>query len=219
MALFDKPEALVFDVDGTLFQTESILDNAYYQTFQDLKELYHDEPPSIEKMYACIGMTEEELWANIAPNASNKIKKAVGKRMIEWEIDGLKNGLGKLYPKTCETLEYLKNKGYSLFVASNGEEDYVKGVIKYTGLEHLFEEVYSAGEYKTVSKVDLVKLILNNHNVTEAWMIGDRSSDVEAGIANGLTVVGCDYAAFKKRDELVHADLVIRSLQELLFYL
>lgn len=50
-------------------------------------------------------------------------------------------------------------------------------------------------------------------------MIGDRSSDVEAGIANGLTVVGCDYAAFKKRDELVLADLVIRSLQELLFYL
>ncbi|UUZ93287.1 hypothetical protein LJK87_00265 [Paenibacillus sp. P25] len=29
-------------------------------------------------------------------------------------------------------------------------------------------------------------------------MVGDRSSDVEAGRANGLFVVGCDYAGFRK---------------------
>lgn len=219
MSLFEKPEALIFDIDGTLFQTESVLDNAYYQTFHDLKGLYDAEIPSIEKMYACIGMTAEELWADLAPDASEEFKKIAGERMLELEMDGLKKGLGKLYPTTYETLDNLQRNGYRLFVASNGEEDYVKSVVKYTGIEHLFEEVYTAGEYKTVSKIDLVKLILNNHNVTSAWMIGDRFSDIEAGIKNGLTAIGCDYAEFKKIDELADADLVIRRLRELLLYL
>lgn len=221
MTLFEKPEALIFDIDGTLFQTESILNHAYYQTFQDLKMkgLYHGKIPPIEKMYACIGMILKDLWSELLPEATNEARDFAGNRMLELEIDGLKKGLGKLYLTVYKTLEVLQRKGYRMFVASNGVEDYVKNVVKYTGIEPFFEKVYSAGEYRTVSKGDLVRLIVNKHHLESAWMIGDRTSDVEAGKKNGLTVIGCDYADFKRPDELKDADFVIHKMEELLMYL
>lgn len=221
MQVANKPDALIFDIDGTLFQTESILEEVYHQTFQQLKEkgYFHGEVPPIEKLYRCLGMILEDIWAELLPEASEKVRDFASKRMLAFEIEALKNGNGNLYPGVAETLLSLHQKGYRLFVASNGLEDYVKGVVKYCGLEGLFEKVYSADEFQTTSKVDLVKLILNNHQPRRAWMIGDRSSDVEAGLENGLFVVGCNYAHFKKAGELDGANLVIHEMKELLTYL
>ncbi|MNP85892.1 hypothetical protein D3C76_1858310 [compost metagenome] len=46
-------------------------------------------------------------------------------------------------------------------------------------------------------------------------MVGDRSSDVEAGLKNGLTVIGCDYAGFGDGEELNGSHVRIRSFLEL----
>ncbi|MNJ42706.1 hypothetical protein D3C77_376810 [compost metagenome] len=57
---------------------------------------------------------------------------------------------------------------------------------------------------------------MEDHRLTSVWMVGDRSSDVEAGNKNGQTVVGCAYAAFGKKDELQGSDYIISSFQELI---
>ncbi|MDF2835958.1 MAG: haloacid dehalogenase, partial [Paenibacillus sp.] len=83
----------------------------------------------------------------------------------------------------------------------------------------LFDGLYSAGEYGTASKVDLVARLLQDHGLTpskDIWMVGDRSSDVEAGSKNGLTTVGCAYAVYGKQAELSGADIRISSFPELL---
>ena len=51
---------------------------------------------------------------------------------------------------------------------------YVKGVVKYCGLERFIERAYSAGELKTASKTDLVKFIIEEHQLENPWMVGDR---------------------------------------------
>jgi len=219
--IFKRTEALIFDLDGTLFQTDSILDEAYYQTFYKLKEkgLYDDKIPSIKKMYNCVGMIGNDLWSELLPNSTKQVQHYASNLILSFQIDKLKKGLGKLYPSVIETMQNLYQNNYRLFVASNGLENYVKSIIKYSKLEELIEEVYSAGEYGTTSKVELVELILENHNIDNAWMIGDRSSDVEAGKKNGLFVVGCNYANFKKEKELVNADIVINEMKDVLEYL
>ena len=116
--------------------------------------------------------------------------------MLQYEQQGLQEYNTELYPQVKETLELLKQRGVRLFVASNGLELYVKSVADRHEISSLFEGVYSAGEYKTSSKVDLVRLLLDNHGVEHAWMVGDRSSDVEAGLKNNQKAIGCAYAGF-----------------------
>jgi len=212
-----KPDALIFDVDGTLFRSESIAKKAYERTVKHLlDQQIRIQMPPVEKYYSCLGMTTEEIWNTLLPNESQEVKDYVDDTLGKMEADELSKGNGELYEGVYETLEALHNRGVQLFTASNGTEDYVKSVVKACRIEKFFDRIYSAGEFNTSSKVDLVRLIINNHEIKHAWMVGDRSSDVEAGKKNGLVVIGCDFANFKKEGELDHADMIITEFNQLL---
>lgn len=60
-----------------------------------------------------------------------------------------------------------------------------------------------------------MELLLQHEGVGAAWMVGDRSSDVEAGLKNGLAVIGCQYAGFGTPGELAGSDVLISSFDEL----
>ncbi|MFD1178361.1 HAD family hydrolase [Paenibacillus puldeungensis] len=214
----NKPEAMIFDMDGTLFKTETLLLPVFHQLFDRLREekLYEGETPSEELMLSCLGMLLEDIWRKVIPNHGEAVHRRADELLLELELDGLKRLDTELYPRVAETLEQLNRRGVRLFVASNGLEHYVKGVADAHGVLPFFEGLYSAGEYKTATKVDLVKLLMDNHQIGSAWMVGDRSSDVEAGKKNGQTVIGCAYAGFGQGQELAGADVLIRSFEELI---
>lgn len=92
----------------------------------------------------------------------------------------------------------------------------MRGIAHHRNLTSLFDGLYSAGEYGTLSKVDLVRRLLEDHGLSSAWMVGDRSSDVEAGHENGLAVIGCAYAGFGGNKELQGSDALIADFRELL---
>lgn len=213
----NKPEAMIFDMDGTLFKTETLLLPVFHQLFDQLREekLYAGETPSEELMLSCLGMLLEDIWKKVIPNHGEAVHRRADELLLELELDGLKRLDTELYPQVAQTLKQLKQHGVRLFVASNGLEHYVKGVADAHGILPLFDGLYSAGEYKTATKVDLVKLLMDNHQVDSAWMVGDRSSDVEAGKKNGQTVIGCAYAGFGQGQELAGADVLIHSFEEL----
>ncbi|MEF2968852.1 HAD family hydrolase [Paenibacillus sp. M1] len=213
-----KPEAMIFDMDGTLFKTETLLIPAYHELFDRLREenLYEGETPPEELMLSCLGMLLEDIWRKVIPDSSEAVRRRADELLLELELAGLKEYATELYPGVKDTLEALSERGVRLFVASNGLEHYVKGVAEAHGIHHLFEGIYSAGEYLTASKVELVRLLLDNHGIHSAWMVGDRSSDVEAGKKNGQAVVGCAYAGFGQGPELTGSDVLITSFKELI---
>lgn len=157
-----------------------------------------------------------DIWRRVIPNHSETVHRRADELLLEYELEGLQQLATELYPQVPETLQELKARGVRLFVASNGLEHYVKGVAEAHGIAPLFEGLFSAGEFQTATKVDLVKLLLDRHGITRAWMIGDRSSDVEAGKRNGLAVIGCAYAGFGDDRELAGSDVRIRNFDELI---
>ncbi|WP_337099625.1 HAD family hydrolase [Paenibacillus sp. YIM B09110] len=212
-----KPEAVIFDMDGTLFETETLLVQVHKRLFETLREekLYMKETPPVDKLLSCLGMLLEDIWRQIMPDSSEAARRRADELMLQYELEGLEAGEGELYPYVEQTLVWLKEQDVKLFVASNGLEAYVKGVAEHKGIAPLFDGLYSAGEYGTASKVDLVARLLSDHGVQSAWMVGDRSSDVEAGKGNGLSTIGCAYASYGKRNELEGADILISDFREL----
>ncbi|GAA4835792.1 hypothetical protein GCM10023310_11600 [Paenibacillus vulneris] len=212
-----KPEAMIFDLDGTLFQTETLLLPAYHATFDQLRAegAYSGPTPPESEILGSLGMLLEHIWQRVMPDTDVQVHRRADELLLDYQIQGLLRGEGRLYDGVADTLKALHEQGVRLFVASNGLESYVKNVIQHKGLGPLFEGLYSAGEFRTRSKVDLVRMLLETYNVKTAWMVGDRSSDVEAGLENGLTVIGCDYAGFRKEGELEGAHEQIGSFSEL----
>ncbi len=212
------PEAMLFDLDGTLFQTETLLLPAYDAAFDEMRAegTYTGETPPAERILSSLGMLLEHIWERVLPESSIEVRNRADVLLLHHQKVMLEQGIGALYPGVLETLTALHARGVKLFVASNGLEVYVREVIANLGLGHLFTDLYSAGQYETRSKVDLVRILLETHGITSAWMVGDRSSDVEAGKENGLPVVGCRYAEFGKAMELDGADMIITSFSQLL---
>lgn len=213
-----RPEAIIFDMDGTLFKTETLLIPVYHRVFDQLRAegLYSGETPPEEIILGCLGMLLDQIWRKVLPNHDEVVHHRADELLLQFEHEGLQEYVTELYPRVSETLLKLRERGIRLFVASNGLELYVKDVAEAHEISSLFEGIYSAGEHRTKSKVDLVKLLLDNHQVNNAWMVGDRSSDVEAGQKNGQTVIGCAYAGFGADTELAEADALITSFDELI---
>ncbi|MNV84685.1 Haloacetate dehalogenase H-2 [compost metagenome] len=135
---------------------------------------------------------------------------------MKLEIEGLEAGISTLYPGVEGTLRKLKERGVRLFVCSNGLEDYIHSIVTVHRLQDVFEGLYSAGGQGTSTKVQLLRLLLDHFGIGKAWMVGDRSSDVQAGKENGQTVIGCGYAGFGRDEELKGSDVIISSFDELI---
>jgi len=213
-----KPEAVIFDMDGTLFQTESLLLPAYHKMFDILREegLYTGPTPPEERILNSLGMLLEQIWKNVMPEADEPVHRRADELLLQLEIEGLQAGDTNLYPEVLETLTALKERGLRLYVASNGLKDYIHSIVVVHKMEGLFDGLYSAGGQGTSTKVELLRILLDDHGISNAWMVGDRSSDVEAGKGNGQTVIGCAYAGFGRQDELKGSDVIISSFGELL---
>lgn len=213
-----KPQAMIFDMDGTLFQTETLLLPAYHKLFDTLRSegLYTAPTPPEERILGSLGMLLEDIWKVVMPDGSQEAHNRANELLLELELEGLAGGDTLLYPEVKETLKALHEQGVKLYVASNGLEHYISGIVDTHELAELFDGLYSAGKHCTRTKVDLVKLLLEEQQVDSAWMVGDRSSDVEAGKKNGLHVIGCAYAGFGNHDELKGSDVLISSFTELL---
>lgn len=212
--------AVFFDMDGTLLQTEKLAIPAFLRTFDDLRnqQLWNGRTPTESELTNVLGMTLEDLWKTLLPDASDDVKHVADRLMLKHELDLLKEGVTDLYPGVRQVLMELKSKGISLFVASNGLEKYIDAVCEHFELKRIFTDLYSAGRFQTKSKNDLVNQLINDYGIEQAVMVGDRHSDVEAGKSNRLLTIGCDFG-FAKPGELEQADHIITQFDQLVSHL
>lgn len=213
-----KPEAIIFDMDGTLFQTESLLLPAYHKMFDILREegLYSGPTPPEERILSGLGQLLSEIWKNVLPDVDEAVHRRASEILMKLEIEGLEAGISTLYPGVEGTLRKLKERGVRLFVCSNGLEDYIHSIVTVHRLQDVFKGLYSAGGQGISTKVQLLRLLLDHFGIGKTWMVGDRSSDVQAGKENGQTVIGCGYAGFGRDEELKGSDVIISSFDELI---
>lgn len=210
------PFAAIFDMDGTLLKTEEVAVPAFKRTFEQLKKDgdFKGDIPADDEFTSLFGMTLEEIWNKLLPDQDSLVKQKADKLMLEEELNILKKGKIHLYPGVKDTLEKLRNSGIPLFVASNGLDEYIKGVCERFQISHWFEDLYSAGRFHTESKNDLVGKLLQDFSIERAVMVGDRKSDIEAGKANDLLTIGCAYG-FADVGELADADYVVKEFKEI----
>ncbi|TQR29649.1 HAD hydrolase-like protein [Brevibacillus brevis] len=214
------PFAILFDMDGTLLQTEKLSTPAFIRTFDQLRQkgLWQGETPDERELINVLGMTIEQIWDKLLPGASEEATRSADAFLLDNEIQLLKERVTELYPDVKSILEKLHEKGFALFVASNGQEEYIDAICQAYELKPLMTDLYSAGRFRTHSKNDLVAKLLSDYKIGQAIMVGDRHSDVEAGKTNGLFTIGCDFG-FAKPGELDGADVIITSFSQLLNHL
>jgi adenosylhomocysteine nucleosidase len=202
-------------MDGTLFQTHKILEVALERTFNRLRglNLWEGKTP-IETYRKIMGVPLPKVWEALLPDHSHVIREDADHYFQLQLIEAIKAGKGELYPHVEEIFGFLKEKGCSIFIASNGLSDYLKAIVTYYNLDQWVIETFSIEQINSLDKSVLVQTILSTYQLNKAAVVGDRLSDLNAAKANGLTAVGCRFD-FAQEEELAQADFVINSLNDL----
>jgi phosphoglycolate phosphatase-like HAD superfamily hydrolase len=207
--------AMIFDMDGTLFQTNKILEKSLEDTFNNLRSqgLWEKHTP-IEEYRDIMGVPLEVVWETLLPNHLNKVRTVANEFFQEKLIEHINAGNGALYPHVEEIFEYLKVNNYSIYIASNGLTEYLNAIIKFYNLDRWVTETFSIQQIQSQDKARLVYTIVSKYQIEKGAVIGDRLSDINAAKSNGLVAIGCNFD-FAQADEISQADEIINDLGQL----
>lgn len=206
------PPAVIFDMDGTLFQTNMILEMSLDETFAYLtsRQEWSGITP-IEQYRRIMGATLSVVWETLMPDHTDDIRRDANDYFHDKLIANIHGGRGALYPHVYEMLEALKQAGCPLFIASNGQREYLQAIVSQYKLDRWVTETFSIQQIQSEDKTDLVAHILRKYAIGQAAVVGDRLTDIRAAKGNGLLAIGCRFD-FAQEDELAQADAVVEDL-------
>lgn len=207
--------AVIFDMDGTLFQTNLILEPALEATFEQLRQKgqWTGTTP-IEKYRDIMGVPLPVVWETLCPEHSPQIREQSNPLFQLALIEQIKMGNGALYEGVKSTLTKLAQTQL-LFIASNGQNDYLQAIAETYNLTKWIKGIYSIDLITSGNKSVLVATVLKENDILNGFVVGDRSSDIQAALDNDLLSIGVRFD-FAQEKELEKAEYVVNQFADIL---
>ena len=185
-----KIEAIIFDLDGTMWNSEDEVCMAWNQVVSGYPQV-RQEPITKEELSSCFGLPMTEIAKKLFSKSDDEMQKVIMDECCKVENDYLSEHGAVLFPKLEETLLELKKK-YKLFVVSNCQSGYIESFIKAHKLSHCFDDIECWGN-NLLPKGENNKLIMKRNNVTKAIYVGDTTGDEESARVAQIPFVYAEY--------------------------
>ena len=180
---------LLFDLDGTLVETTRI---SIPIIQAEIKRYSHLGIPDSKKIKSAFGLPHKEFWEFLIPDATEQEVRVISQN---WEAELLEKLKTEhvLLPYAKEVLTELKERGHTLSTASNCTIAYLKGILETQQIKDLFYEPLCIEKVGGQKKKDILLAHFQHMNKNEAFMIGDRASDIEAAKEHGIPAIACHF--------------------------
>ncbi|HWY79735.1 MAG TPA: HAD family phosphatase [Candidatus Sulfotelmatobacter sp.] len=208
-------KAVIFDVDGTMVDSEPIHIDAWGKTLQFYNHRLHDLSPELQanmagKKPAIIAQEMvEDLHLSISPEILLQKKTNIFMQMIKTDLQGM--------PGVVSSIKQLKKDGYKLGIGTSLTKDYVDIVLKYLNVRKYFDMIVTGDEikngkphpdtYLTVAKKLGVK-------PEECIVIEDATSGIKSAKTAGCLCIAIENSNVVPQNTSL-ADKIIRSLDEI----
>ena len=201
-------QLVIFDVDGTLFQTDHVTVPAVQRTYAAYGLPIPDRRTILGFFGKSVASYEAWLAEQCPPEKAQEIVDATN--ALELQLIGDE---GKLYPGVLETLTQLNDTGYALAICSNGPQPYVDEVLDRHNLRPFFPIVYARDSWYS-GKEEMVGLILDVVTPGRFVVVGDRHDDIDAAHACKGLGIAATYG-YGNEEEWKNADARLASIEEL----
>lgn len=204
-----KIETIIFDVDGTLWDSTGEVAKAWNLAVEELGIMCEEITSDILKRE--FGKPMNVIADNLFTDVSEEKKEEALKLCCTYEHDVLENCEKDLtYPGVSETIQSLAKK-HKICVVSNCQSGYIELFLKKNGLEQYVLDTECYGDTKK-SKGENIRLVMERNNLGNCIYVGDTKGDCKAAKEAGVPFVFAAYG-FGKADTFVKE---IRDIRELL---
>ena len=205
-----RPEAIVFDLDGTLVDTVSARIDAWRATFSE-----RGVDVARSRLEPMIGMDGRRLASEVLGPAapSDEVDRRAGQLFDEHNRDP------RPLPGARELLERLDAAGVTWAIATSSRAEQVAASVGALGLRNPPRIVDGSSVEHAKPAPDLLLLAARQLGIRpeDAWYVGDSTWDMRAAVAAGMRAIGVRAGAAVGEDDLRSAGAaeVLGTLAEL----
>lgn len=176
-------DALIFDIDGTLWNASSASANGWNLGLAQLGIDRKVTPEQIEKVS---GRPFNECVDILLPGLRTKVPE-LADTLNNYETDAVKSEGGKFFDGALDSLKQLA-AGYKIFLVSNCQEWYLNLFLDFSRLRPLLAGFDCYGRSGLLKHAMLLTL-KNNHSLFNPVYIGDTAGDETAAALAGMDFI------------------------------
>lgn len=195
LSLLTSPDAVVFDLDGTLIDSRGPFVRSLNHTF----EAYGRPTRSPEELHPFLGPPTQETFGKLFADTPELIGEAIEFYRSYFGSLGAEGTM--VYPGLRELLSSLQGR-VPLAIATSKLLSMSERVLKELELRSFFDVVCgpAAGVTDEPKRVTLGRALEQLGHPKRAVMIGDRMHDVHGAAAHGLPVIGVLWGAGSEKE-------------------
>ena len=188
-------KAILFDLDGTILNTNNLIFNSFRQAFE---ELLSDRTLSDDEIIDCIGPTLQQTGEKYCPENPEKFVECYRKYYQNNHDEMI-----EVFPGVIEMLESLKELGLRLVIVTSKKRDMTVKGLKYMNMFDYFDLIVSSDDIlHPKPHPEPIETVLKYYHLNrdECLMVGDNSHDIECAnhagvksVAVGWAMRGADY--------------------------
>jgi HAD superfamily hydrolase (TIGR01509 family) len=210
------PDAVIFDLDGTLVDTVQTRIDAWSETFEESRI-----PTTRDALAPLIGVDGKRLAREVAALAGQPISderaEEIDKR--SGEIYERMNSNPKPLPGVRELVDAIDARGLRWSIATSSRKDQVQTSVDALGLDDEPSIVDASHVEHAKPEPDLLLRAADELDVEpgRAWYVGDSTWDMVAAVAAGMIPIGVTAGAAVDEAALTGAGAatVIRTLDDI----
>ena len=185
-----KYESLIFDIDGTLWDSRALVAEGY--NIQLKKEGLDHLCVDAEILKPLFGKVLQEIADALFASIDPKDRYDLMKRCMDTENKYLFENECRIgYPGVPETVKQL-SETYRLFIVSNSERGYPELCMEKLGLTPYIEGHLCFGDTGT-SKGKTIRTLIEKYNIGSCVYIGDTQGDYEATVEADVPFIWATY--------------------------
>lgn len=213
-------KAVIFDMDGLLFDTEIV----YYEASQMVADQM-GFPYDKELYLKYLGVSDEEVWANyhqiFASFGKNNVQKFINDAYEE-TIRRFSLGAVRLKPGVIELLDFLEEHRIPKVVASSNQRHIIELLLEKNQLTNYFETIVSAENVKRAKPDPEIFLLAHEYLGTkkqETLVLEDSKNGILAAASAEIPVIMIPDLLAPSEDLQQKTLAVLSSLHEVPGYL
>jgi pyrophosphatase PpaX len=214
MVMMMAYDAILFDLDGTLVDSDNLILETFRQTIR--RHFPNDERQS-EAMVRYIGPPLKESFRDFTDDPD-----VIGAMIATYRevYQTIEFDHAKLFPHVIETLETLHQKNIPVGVVTTKFRESALPSMRHFGIERYtkaFVGLDDVTHHKPHPEPVLKALKALKH--THALMIGDNVSDIRAGKRAGIATAAVSWSIHKDQLEKEHPDHWLEDIRDVLAWI
>lgn len=216
-------KAVVFDLDATLVNLGNFVN--WREAHDMALKVYLSTDCPEETVMSCSGkglfnmlnLVRDEISLTMTDREVQSIQAKAYKAVESFEMNGVERCF--LMPGCTETLEWLRERGVKMAVATSNSQEVAEHILESRGIRRYFSTVVGRRpELRMKPYPDQIYRCLEKIGVSpgNGIVVGDSARDVRAAKAANMFVIAIP-AYFTKREVLEEAgaDVILESMEEL----